>query len=172
MIIQVLQNPIWPPLANPKNQKPQIPELSPQKQNKPTKKKHRYTHMKPKGRKNNPSCSGHKNSPPPPPPPLPPPFFSLLFSLLFSSLLFYSILFYQQNPKSKEGYNTHPPQIKHKRETKKIPNSCFFFQEEIHINLTSKERCFFFFFFATVAAFSFLPPKSSSQIFKRLPHFF
>jgi hypothetical protein len=39
MIIQVLQNPIWPPLANPKNQKPQIPEPSLQKQNKPTNKK-------------------------------------------------------------------------------------------------------------------------------------
>jgi cell division septal protein FtsQ len=106
MIIQVLQNPIWPPLANPKNQKPQIPEPSTQKQNKPTNKKHRYTHMKPKGRKKTHQVMVTKTL-----------LLLLLllflllsslFSSLFSSLLFSSILFYSTNKTQNQKKATTP----------------------------------------------------------------
>jgi cell division septal protein FtsQ len=106
MIIQVLQNPIWPPLANPKNQKPQIPEPSTQKQNKPTNKKHRYTHMKPKGRKKTHQVMVTKTL-----------LLLLLllflllsslFSSLFSSLLFSSILFYSTNKTQNQKKATKP----------------------------------------------------------------
>jgi cell division septal protein FtsQ len=105
MIIQVLQNPIWPPLANPKNQKPQIPEPSTQKQNKPTNKKHRYTHMKPKGRKKTHQVMVTKTLL------LLLLLFLLLsslFSSLFSSLLFSSILFYSTNKTQNQKKATTP----------------------------------------------------------------